>query len=159
MTEYDIAHRAVEHTRGIFPFAGALIVLAITDVSWAYFLGEMPVLKAIAVLTIAAVGTVILTEPFVGLWLFIFLLATEGLFCCRGAFTFVKRVGMVAFASFLVIAALRRTAMHFDTFCIAVIPQGPLAAYTARPRPPVDRFPGTKPRAMVPPGTDAENPV
>jgi O-antigen ligase len=114
MTPSEVSDAATEHRPLIALIAVAIAFFVVTSALWALFLGQAVILKAIVIASGASVCLLIFMEPLAGVVLFVFLLPTEGLFTYRANFTLAKAVGIIAFASFLCDAQLRRSIVRLD---------------------------------------------
>ncbi len=114
MTGYELSETTVDHRSPIVLIAGAVGLFAIAGAVWAFFLGEMLILKGIAIATAIMVAALIFVEPLIGLCLFLFLVPTENMVALSGSFTVAKVVGVLAFASFLVHVVSGGTRIRFD---------------------------------------------
>jgi len=118
----ELSETAAEPKPEIILLAVAVAFFAITGSLWAFFLGEMLILKGIAIATAALVAALIFMEPLFGLCLFVFLMPTETLMAVPSAdptavgssFTIVKGVGIVTFLSFFVYPRRERGRPWFD---------------------------------------------
>jgi len=115
MTVFELSQPGVGHKPGIGLIAGAVVFFGISGALWAFFLGEMLILKGIAIAAAALMGALIFMEPLVGLCLMAFLVPLEEVRPFFGGWlTPTKAVGVVTFVSFLVYAHLRREMARFD---------------------------------------------